>query len=163
MFYKIIISALIALLGMSTSFAMDHNNHSMNHESTDIAAHDPWIRSAPPNAPALGAFVQLHNNTHQDVKLISAHADGFKDIQLHKTVDDNGLMRMVEQEFMPIPANGKLHLKPGSWHIMLINPSHVPVEGETVTLKLQFDNGYSQMVSFKVRKGKMMMKHHMQH
>jgi copper(I)-binding protein len=61
---------------------------------------------------------------------------------------------------MPILANKKLHLKPGSWHIMLINPDRVPNEGEVVALKLLFDNGTSEIVNFKVRKGQMMMKNH---
>ena len=157
---KTTLLALVALLSMTTSFAMGHQNHSADHKSTGVVIHDPWVRSAPPNAPALGAFMQVHNNTNQDIKLISAHTSGYKDIQLHRTVDDNGMMRMVQQKFMPIPTNGKLHLKPGSWHIMLINPVKVPREGEIVMINLQFDNGTSQTVSFKVRKGKMMMKHH---
>ena len=149
----ITIFVLIALLGMNTSFAM-------SHKSTGIVIQDPWVRSAPPNAPALGAFMQIHNNTNQDVKLISAHAKAYGQIQLHRTINDNGMMRMVEQEFMPILANKKLHLKPGSWHIMLINPDRVPNEGEVVALKLLFNNGTSQIVNFKVRKGQMMMKNH---
>jgi len=142
---KTTVLALVALLGMNASSAMN-----------GIVIHDPWIRSAPPNAPALGAFMRVHNNTNQEIKLISVYTEGYKDIQLHRTIDDNGMMKMVEQKFMPIPANGKLHLEPGSWHVMLINPVRVPKEGEIVALKLQFDDGSSQMVDFKIRKGKMM-------
>ncbi len=131
------------------------------HADLGIQVDDPWVRTAPPNAPALGAFVKIYNHTNQDVKLLSAHADGYKDVQLHRTVEADGMMKMVEQAFMPIPAQGSLHLKPGSWHVMLINPDTVPKKGDTVMITLTFDNNTSQVVGFKVRKGKMMMHHKM--
>lgn len=156
MFYKIktIILALAAFAGFTSSFAMS------SPQSTSIVIQDPWVRSAPSNAPALGAFMKIHNNSNQNVKLISAYAEGYKDVQLHRTIDDGGMMRMVEQEFIPVTAKGKVHLKPGSWHVMLIKPEKVPAKGEVVLITLKFDNGSSQAVKFKVRKGKKMMMHH---
>jgi hypothetical protein len=38
----------------------------------------------------------------------------------------------IKQDFMPIPAHGKLTLKPGGWHIMMIQPKKVPKEGDSV-------------------------------
>jgi copper(I)-binding protein len=35
-------------------------------------------------------------------------------------VFQGGMMKMIKQDFMSIPAHGKLTLKPGSWHIMMI-------------------------------------------
>ncbi len=156
MFYKIktIILALAVFASFTSSFAMSSS------QSTGIVIQDPWVRSAPSNAPTLGAFMEIHNNSNQNVKLISAHAEGYKDVQLHRTIDDDGMMRMVEQEFIPVTANGKIHLKPGSWHMMLIRPEKVPAKGELVLITLKFDNGSSQVVGFNVRKGKKMMMHH---
>jgi copper(I)-binding protein len=37
----------------------------------------------------------------------------------------------------------KLVFKPGSWHIMMINPEKVPKEGSSVAITLLFDNGLS--------------------
>ena len=149
---------LLNFIMLPTS-ALAHTDHS--HDGPGIVMNDPWVRSAPPNAPALGAFVTIGNNTDQDIKLVFANASGYREAQLHRTVKADGMMKMVEQKFMPIPAQGGLQLKPGSWHIMLMGPYTVPKEGEIVPIKLHFDNGEHQTVDFKVRKGKKM--NHMKH
>ena len=155
---KTTILALIAITSFSSASAMEHN-HSMSHQPTGVVIHDPWVRSAPPNAPMLGLFMQISNNTNATVKLLSAYAKGYQRVELHRTTNQDGLMKMTKQEFMPINANGGLSLKPGSWHIMLIGPNTVPKEGEVVMITLKFDNGTTQMVHAVVRKGKIMIDH----
>ncbi len=158
MFHKIKTIGLmfIALISFNTTFATQH-------QSGNIMINDPWVRSAPPNAPALGAFMQIANHSDTDVKLLSANVAGYKRVELHRTIPKNGVMQMVKQEFMPIPAHGELMLKPGSWHIMLIGPESVPSKGESVKIELIFDNGLSKTVHAKVRKGKMMHHKKMMH
>jgi hypothetical protein len=143
---------MLTILNVSTAMEYYHTNHT----TAEIVINDPWVRSAPPNAPALGLFMQINNNTNHDIKLLSANASGYKRIELHRTVVQGDMMKMVKQEFMPIPAKGKLHLKPGSWHIMLISPESVLYEGDTVMIDLVFDNGLSKTVHAQVRKGKKM-------
>ncbi|BBB23539.1 conserved hypothetical protein [Isorropodon fossajaponicum endosymbiont JTNG4] len=130
-----------------------------SHDAADITIHNPWIRSAPPNAPTLGAFMEIHNNSNHNIKLLSANTSGYKRLELHKTEHKNGMMKMIKQDFMPILAHSKLTLKPGSWHIMMVSPELVPSEGDFVMIKLAFDNGLSTTLRAKVRKGNMTMKH----
>ncbi len=147
---------MLTILNVSTAM----ENHHTNHTATEIVINDPWVRSAPPNAPALGLFMQINNNTNHDIKLLSVNVSGYKRIELHKTVVQGDMMKMVKQEFMPIPAKGKLHLKPGSWHIMLISPESVLRKGDTVMIDLVFDNGLSKTVRAQVRNGKKMTGNH---
>ncbi len=156
---KIILLALVALLTMNASLAMDHHNHSMSHKSTDIVIHDPWVRSAPPNAPMLGVFMRIQNKTNNKVKLLSAQAKGYQRVELHRTIDHHGVMKMIKQDYMPIEANSELQLKPGSWHIMLIGPDAVPKNDSSVMINLKFDDGTTQIIHAVVRKGKMIMHH----
>ncbi|SFV88112.1 Copper metallochaperone, bacterial analog of Cox17 protein [hydrothermal vent metagenome] len=152
--------ALAVLTIFNSTFAMEH--HTANHTATGIVINDPWIRSAPPNAPALGLFMQINNNSDKDIKLLSVNARGYKRIELHRTIMHSGMMKMVKQDFMPIPAQGTLHVKLGSWHVMLIGPKRVPRTGETVTISLKFDNGTTQVVKALVKKNGM-MKNHLMH
>ena len=147
---------LIALISFNTTFAV-------NNQFSNITIDDPWVRSAPPNAPALGAFMEISNHSDDDIKLLSANAHGYKYLELHKTVPQDGMMKMVKQDFIPIPAHGKLTLKPGSWHIMMIKPKEVPKEGGSVAIKLVFDNGLSKTIHAKVRKGGVMKHKKMMH
>jgi copper(I)-binding protein len=133
-----------------------------NVDSNDIYIENSWVRAAPPNAPILGAFMTIHNKTEQDINLLSATAKGFQFVELHRTIKLDGIMKMVKQKNIPIARQGKLVLKPGSWHIMLINPERVPNQGEFVPVVLMFDNGIVKNVSLEVRKTKH-MKHNMKH
>lgn len=155
---KKLILALTTLTILSVSTAMER--YHTNHTTPEIVINNPWVRSAPTNAPALGLFMQINNNTDHDIKLLSANVSGYQRVELHRTVVKGDMMKMVEQEFMPIPAKGKLHLKPGSWHIMLISPESVPHKGDTVMIDLVFDNGLSKTVHAQVRKGKKMTGNH---
>ncbi len=132
---------------------------SMSHDTDNITVYNPWIRLAPPNAPALGAFMEIHNNSNHDIKLLSANASGYKRLELHKTEYKNGMMKMIKQDFMPILAHNKLVLKPGSWHIMMINPELVPSEEEDVIIELVFSNDLSKTLHAKVSKDNMMNHH----
>ncbi|CAC9462490.1 copper chaperone PCu(A)C [bacterium endosymbiont of Bathymodiolus sp. 5 South] len=138
--------------------------HEAQHDRAAISVDNPWVRSAPPNAPILGAFMEISNHSDSDIKLLSANTKGYKRLELHKTVSQDGMMKMIKQDFMPIPAHGKLTLKPGGWHIMMIQPKKVPKEGDSVVIKLVFDNGLSKTIQAKVRKGRAMdhkkMMHH---
>ncbi len=152
--------ALAVLTIFNNTFAMEH--HNAKHTATNIVINDPWIRSAPSNAPALGLFMQINNNSDKDIKLLSVNASGYKRIELHRTIAHSGMMKMVKQDFMPIPAQGILYLKPGSWHVMLIGPKRVSRIGEKVIISLKFDNGATQVVEALVKKGGM-MKNHLMH
>ena len=37
-----------------------------------VAVQDPYVRLAPPNAPATGAFMVIKNNGDKDVKVVKA-------------------------------------------------------------------------------------------
>ncbi|RUA05922.1 MAG: copper chaperone PCu(A)C [Gammaproteobacteria bacterium] len=150
MMNKKILSALFSLLFIAQANA-------------DIIVYDPWIRSAPVNAPVLGVFMQIDNQTDKDIKLLAAYAQGYQRVEIHRTVNDDGLMKMVKQLFAPIPAGERLILKPGSWHMMLIKPKKVPDIGSTVAVKLEFDNGTVQTVNAQVKSGKKMHMNNHEH
>ncbi|CAB5501878.1 hypothetical protein THERMOT_1516 [Bathymodiolus thermophilus thioautotrophic gill symbiont] len=146
---------LLSLLFAIQVNAMTHNNGEQHNMDT-ISIHNPWVRSAPPNAPALGAFVEIYNHSDKDIKLLSASASGYKRLELHQSGHKNGMMTMVRKDFALVPAHGKLVFKPGSWHVMMIKPEKVPKEGGMVAITFAFDNGFSKTVNAIVKKANMM-------
>ena len=130
---------------------------------------DPWVRAAPPNAPALAAFMTPENHSGSDLSVVAVRtALPVTRTEMHRTMMADGMMKMMQQKEMPVAAHNSLMLKPGSWHIMMIGPDKVPTEGELVALTLVLSDGSEQQVMAKVRKGQAMMKgghhsHMMQH
>lgn len=147
---------LIVSTSLNSVIAM---HHIVSDISSGITINDPWIRLAPPNAPVLGLFMKINNNTTDEIKLLAANADGYQRVELHKTLFQHGIMKMLQQNFISIPAQSQVRLKPGSWHIMLIKPHNVPQIGEKVKISLKFDNNTTHIVNALVRKKHMSNPH----
>jgi len=130
-------------------------------EAGGLMVVDPWVRSAPPNAPALAAFMVLENHSGSDISIVDVRTTLELDhVELHRTIMADGIMKMVPQEFIPVASHASTVLKPGSWHIMLIGPKQVPKMGEVVHLTLVLSDGSEQMVEATVREGEMKMHDH---
>ena len=122
---------------------------------------DPWIRSAPSNAPALGVFMTLENHATTDQSVVAARTALAVDrVELHRTIMVGEVMKMVPQESIPVAARSATVLKPGSWHVMLIGPEKVPPMGDKVQLTLVLGDGTEQTFEAVVRHGKMNMEGH---
>lgn len=127
----------------------------------DLQPEAPWVREAPPGARALAGYLSIVNHGGADRRLVGAECPDFGRVELHRSVFENGMARMVPQESMPIPAGGRLELKPGDYHLMLIEPKRALREGDVVEVTLHFDDGSTQTVSMPVKKG--MGHEHMHH
>ncbi len=92
-----------------------------------------------------GAYMSITNNGDEDVALLSVSADGVGMTQIHETtVDDNDMASMEEMEDgVSIPAGETVELAPGGLHVMLMNLENDLVEGEIITLTLEFDDDTS--------------------
>jgi hypothetical protein len=124
----------------------------------EVKVVEPWIPEAPPNAQALGAFMVLENDEDREVKVINAWAPGFDTIELHKSVEENGMHKMIKQDALVIPPMGSLELRPGGYHVMLIGVHKPPKAGDVIPLRLDFEGLPSQTIQVPVKKRAEMMK-----
>ncbi len=123
----------------------------------DISVKEAWIPEAPHTAQAMGAFMTIENSDAQSVKVIKASAPNFDRIELHESIEENGMHKMIAQPFLTIPAKGSLELKPGGYHIMLIGVQQPSKAGDVIPIELTLDNGQKIMVNTSVYKRKDMM------
>jgi copper(I)-binding protein len=112
---------------------------------------NPYVRAVPPGARATGAFMTLKNEGSADAKLVKAESTAAKLVQLHSHVDVNGVMQMREVPAFDIKSKGETQLKPGSYHIMLIDPTVSLKPGDKVALTLRFADGSSKQVEAPVK------------
>ncbi len=126
----------------------------------EVKVIDPWIPEAPPTAQAMAAFMQLQNDGDQPVKVVAAHAPGFDTIELHLSVEENGMHKMLKQDALVIPPKGSLHLRPGSYHIMLIGVHDPrPKAGDVIPMRLDLEGGQTIEVEVPVKRRAEMMQH----
>lgn len=116
----------------------------------NVTVQDPYVRLAPPNAPATGAFMVIKNNGDKDVKVVKADNTATKVTELHTHLNEGGVMKMRPVPAIEVKAKGEAVLKPGGLHIMLIDLKAPMKEGDMVPITLTFDDGSSKRVDAKV-------------
>lgn len=86
------------------------------------------------------AYLQLLNPTTTDDRLLSAAGDVAAAIELHETINDNGVMRMIPQpEGFALPASSLVELKQGGKHVMFMNLNRDLKPGDQFVLTLTFE------------------------
>ncbi len=95
------------------------------------------------NGPVSAAYMTIQNGSSKADRLISVVTSAAGAAEVHETYSqDNGMMGMRPvQGGLEIPANGSVMLKPGSYHIMLMNLKDQLKEGQTIKLSLTFASG----------------------
>lgn len=116
----------------------------------NVAVQDAYVRLAPPNAPATGAFMVIKNNGDKDVKVLKADNPASKVTELHTHLNEGGVMKMRPVPAVDIKAKGEAVLKPGGLHIMMIDLKAPMKEGDVVPITLTFDDGSAKTVDAKV-------------
>ena len=132
-----------------------------DHHHTGIRIYDAWVRAVPPNMKMTAAYMSLHNHSDMEDELLSAETPVAGVVETHTVEENNGVMSMKPVDSIPVPANGMQELKPGGYHLMLIQLKEVPKKGETVSLVLNFKHAGRLEVDAKVNDMPMKnMEHH---
>ena len=98
---------------------------------------DQWVRVT---ANTVTAAYMVITNTGEADTLISAGTPLTANVQLHEVVSDGATSRMQPKEGgFPVPANGEVTLRPGSYHIMMLDLKDPITDGQLVTLTLTFE------------------------
>ena len=117
----------------------------------EIVVVDPYVRMVPQGVPTTAAFMLIKNTGNTDRKLLRVDSGSAKTVELHSHINDNGVMKMRQVRELEIKAKGQTELKPGSYHVMMIDLRQALQEGEKVPLTLSFDDGSSEKVEAVVR------------
>ncbi len=127
---KLLASAALALSMPVAAMAHNHSNLEMGHS---------WIKQPIPGMTMTGGFISITNNGMEDEQLLAVHSDIAKVVELHSMVMVDGVMKMRAADAGWSIAPGEtLSLKAGGKHIMFIGLQQMIMEGDKVTLELEF-------------------------
>lgn len=99
-----------------------------------VTVKDAWVRATVAQQKATGAFMQLQSA--QDAKLISAQSPVAGVVEVHEMRMDGGVMKMRAVPKLALPAGKAVDLKPGSYHVMLMDLKGQVKDGDTVPVTL---------------------------
>ena len=96
--------------------------------------------------------ITVVNDGDVDDRLLRVESDIAQRVELHQMRNDGGVMRMrALPDGVVVPAHGKLELKPGGYHLMLIKPRRALVEGGHFEATLVFQRAGRVPARFEVR------------
>ncbi len=105
--------------------------------AADLEIKDPWVRGTVPAQKATGAFMQLSSKA--GVTLVGVASPAAKVVELHEMVMDNNLMKMRPVPRLDLQPGQPVELKPGSYHVMLIDLNKPLSKGEVVPITLKVE------------------------
>jgi len=136
MFMKNTMLAAVCLLGSSLACA-------------EVTIADPWVRATVPAQKATGAFMQMTSTTN--VKLVAAQSPVANVVEIHEMKMDNNVMKMRQITGLDLAAGKMVELKPGSYHIMLLELKQQVREGDAVPVSLVFEDQNKQRQTVDVK------------
>lgn len=123
------------------------------HEATagDIRVEHPWARATPGGARVGGAFATIDNTGASPDRLVGATAEVAGRVEIHEMAVTDGIMTMRPlADGLEIPAHGAVALKPGSYHLMLMQLKAPLEAGKSFAGTLVFERAGTVPVRFEV-------------
>jgi len=129
-----VVVALVACLTAAAGVAADE------YRLQTLRIVHPFARATPPGAQSGGAYLTIENSGTTAATLVSAASPVAGAVELHQMATDGGMMTMRAVRALDVPPGGKLELKPGAYHLMLLDLKQPLKVGDKFPLKLSFQN-----------------------
>lgn len=163
-----LVVALVIVITLALAGCGEDDEDNGGDDAGALTVTNVWVRASLPvdaaddggageegmAGPVTGAFMVIENTTDTAERLVSASvaADIASVVEIHETtMGANDTMQMRPVGGIDVPANGSVELKPGSYHVMLIDVQQTLNPGDTVTLTLTFESGKTLTVEADVR------------
>jgi copper(I)-binding protein len=102
-----------------------------------VAVKDPWIRATVPEQKSTGAFMQL--TSPSGTRLVEVRSTAAKVVEIHEMAMDSNVMKMRAVTGVDLPAGKAVELKPGGYHVMLLDLKAQIKDGDSVPITLVFE------------------------
>ena len=116
---------------------------------SSVEIKEPWVRGTVAQEMATGAFMQL--TAKADSKLVEAKSPVAGVVEIHEMAMDNNVMKMRQVPGLALPAGKAVELKPGGYHVMLMDLKAQVKEGDVVPVTLVFEGKDGKRESVEVK------------
>ncbi|MNM02075.1 hypothetical protein D3C81_120210 [compost metagenome] len=95
---------------------------------------DPWVRATVPQQKATGAFMQI--TAPKAMRLLEVRSSVAGVAEIHEMSMADNMMRMRQVKEIALPAGKAVELKPGGYHVMLLDLKGQVKAGDKIPLTL---------------------------
>ncbi|MGJ7486104.1 copper chaperone PCu(A)C [Variovorax sp. LT2P21] len=103
-----------------------------------VEVQDAWVRAAVPGQSGTGAFMKL--TSHAGLRLVGVTTPVAAVAEVHEMKMEGDTMRMRAVAGLDLPEHKTVELKPGGYHLMLMDLKQPIAKDTTVPLTLQFQD-----------------------
>ena len=122
------------LIALSCAFAMSW----VSAGAAQVTVNAAWVRATVPGQKIAGAYLRI--TSASTAYLTGGSSPVAKAVELHQMSLENNVMKMRPVARLELPAGAAVELKPGGYHLMLIDVTQPLVAGERVPLKLTVED-----------------------
>ena len=115
----------------------------------DIAITDSWARATVPGQKATGAFMKI--TAKQSSRLVAASSPVAGITEIHEMKMDKDVMRMSAVTALDLPAGKAVELKPGGYHVMLMDLKGPLADKSSIPMTLTLENSQGQKSQVEVQ------------
>ena len=98
----------------------------------------PWARATVAGQQASGAFMRL--TSEKNARLVAASSPVAGVVEIHEMAMENDVMKMRQIPGLDLAAGRTLDLKPGGYHVMLMDLKQQMKGGDVVPITLVFED-----------------------
>lgn len=103
----------------------------------NVSIDGAWVRATVAGQQGTGGFMKL--TAHEDLRLVSVSSPAAAVAEIHEMkMSANNVMEMRAISGLDLPKGKTVELKPGSYHLMLMNLKQALPKDSTVTVTLFF-------------------------
>ena len=119
---------------------------------TTISVENAWSRATPNGAEVAIGFATIKNSSDEADRFISVTTEVAGQTQIHEMTMEDGVMKMRQlRDGLAVPAKGEVVLKPGSYHLMLMQLKQPLKEGGHFSGTFTFEKAGPVNVVFDVK------------
>lgn len=105
---------------------------------TTVKVEDVWVRGTVATQKATGAFMRLTPSTN--ARLVAAQSPVAGVVEIHEMAMEKDIMKMRQIPGLDLAAGRTMELKPGGYHVMLMDLKQQLKGGEQVPITLVFED-----------------------
>ena len=110
--------------------------------NAEISVENEWARVTPSGTGSV--YMEIKNNGNSDDKLLSASSDKAGMVMIHRSIRERDISKMIHiHDGITIPGNSSVSLKPGDYHLMLMNLDKNLSLGDKISIILNFEKNDS--------------------
>lgn len=110
--------------------------------NASVKVEDAWVRATVPNQHATGVFMRL--TSPEAGRLIAVESDAAKHVEVHEMAMQDDVMKMRQVPAIALPAGQPVDLKPGGYHVMLIDLARQITPGDHIDVTLIVEDAKQQ-------------------